>query len=57
MEGGAAGFQGGFMKNLPVEGARRAPTIHGWAFRSCIVGATLAVALEAARGQFQQSLT
>ena len=41
----------------PRAGASPAPTIHGWAFRSCIVGATLAVALEAGRGQFRQSLT
>jgi hypothetical protein len=37
----------------PRAGASPAPTIHGWAFRSCIVGATLAVALEAGLMQEQ----
>ena len=38
--------------------SRAAPrAIHGWALRSCIVGLTLAVNLEAARGQFRQSIT
>ena len=35
----------------PRAGASPAPTIHGWALRSCIVGLTLAVNLGAGRGQ------
>ncbi len=36
----------------PRAGASPAPTIYGWASHSCMVGATLAVALQAGRGQF-----
>ncbi len=34
----------------PRAGASPAPTIYGWASHSCMVGATLAVALQAGRG-------
>ena len=34
----------------PGAGASPAPTLHGWALRSCIVGLTLAVNLGVGRG-------